>query len=38
MPYRIIYRIQDERVFVHCMIDGQRNMQELFIERSLRPR
>jgi len=36
-PYRIIYRIQDARVFVHCIVDGRRNLQELLIERSLRP-
>lgn len=36
-PYRILYRIQDDRVFVHCILDGRRNMQELLIERSLRP-
>jgi toxin ParE1/3/4 len=36
-PYRIVYRIQENRVFVHCVLDGRRNLQELLIERSLRP-
>lgn len=35
-PYRIIYRIYDDRVFVHCVLDGRRNVQELLIERSIR--
>jgi len=35
-PYRIIYRIQDDSVFVHCVLDGRRNVQELLIERSIR--
>jgi toxin ParE1/3/4 len=36
-PYRIIYRIRDDSVFVHCVLDGRRNVQELLIERSIRP-
>jgi len=35
-PYRIIYRILDCRVFIHCVLDGRRNLQELLLERLLR--
>ena len=35
-PYRIIYRIHDKRVFIHCILDGRRNMLELLIERAIR--
>lgn len=36
-PYRIIYRIHDDRVFVHCVLDGRRNVQDQLIERAIRP-
>lgn len=35
-PYRIIYEIIDNIVYVHCVLDGRRNMQEILAERLLR--
>jgi toxin ParE1/3/4 len=35
-PYRIIYEITDNIVYVHCILDGRRNMQELLSKRLLR--
>ena len=35
-PYRIIYEIIDSTVYVHCVLDGRRNMQELLSSRLLR--
>ena len=35
-PYRIIYRIVDRKVFIHCVLDGRRNIQDLLLERLLR--
>ena len=35
-PYRIIYEIIDNIVYVHCILDGRRNMQELLSNRLLR--
>ena len=35
-PYRIIYEIIDNIVYVHCVLDGRRNMQELLSSRLLR--
>jgi toxin ParE1/3/4 len=35
-PYRIIYEIIDNVVFVHCVFDGRRNMQEILSIRLLR--
>lgn len=34
-PYRIIYRIADRRVIVHCIADGRRDMQSLLQRRLL---
>ncbi len=34
--YRIIYRIIDKKVFVHCILDGRRDLQKLLQERLLR--
>ena len=34
--YRIIYAIEGEEVFVHCILDGQRDVQELLQQRLLR--
>jgi toxin ParE1/3/4 len=34
-PYRIIYRIMEEKVFVLLIVDGRRNMQELLQRRLL---
>lgn len=35
-PYRIIYQIIDKAVFIHCVLDGRRDMQRLLQERLLR--
>ncbi|MFB0515685.1 MAG: type II toxin-antitoxin system RelE/ParE family toxin [Candidatus Neomarinimicrobiota bacterium] len=35
-PYRIIYQIVGEDVFVHCILNGRRDMQELLQHRLLR--
>lgn len=35
-PYRIIYQIIEKVVFVHCILDGRRDMQKLLEERLIR--
>ncbi|MEI6757951.1 MAG: type II toxin-antitoxin system RelE/ParE family toxin [Chlorobium sp.] len=35
-PCRIIYRIIDRKVFIHCVLDGKRDLQELLLERLIR--
>ncbi|MBD3240215.1 MAG: type II toxin-antitoxin system RelE/ParE family toxin [Chitinivibrionales bacterium] len=35
-PYRIIYQTVGKRVYVHCVLDGRRELQELLEERLLR--
>lgn len=35
-PYRIIYQITDEDVFVHCVFDGRRDLQNILQQRLLR--
>lgn len=35
-PYRIIYQVIGRQVFVHCILDGRRDMQKLLQERLLR--
>jgi len=35
-PYRIIYQIIQSEVFVHCILDGRRELQQLLQERLLR--
>ena len=35
-PYRIIYEIIGASVFIHCVLDGRRNLQELLAIRLLR--
>ena len=35
-PYRIIYQIIDNVVFIHCVLDGRRDMQKLLHERLIR--
>jgi toxin ParE1/3/4 len=35
-PYRIIYEIENNLVYVHSVIDGRRNIQELLSNRFLR--
>lgn len=35
-PYRIVYQIIENQVFVHCVLDGRRNLQDLLQERLIR--
>ncbi len=35
-PYRIIYEIVGRRVFIHCVLDGRRAVQEVLERRLLR--
>lgn len=37
-PYRIIYRIEKPKVFVHAVLDARRDLRELLSERLLRSR
>ena len=35
-PYRIIYQITGKRVYIHAVLDGRRDMQELLERRMIR--
>ena len=35
-PYRIIYQIRGKKIFIHCVLDGRRELQELLRQRLLR--
>ena len=35
-PYRIIYEIEEGLIYIHCVIDGRRNIQEILSYRLLR--
>jgi toxin ParE1/3/4 len=35
-PYRIIYQIFANRVFIHCVLDGRRDLQDLLQRRLFR--
>ncbi len=35
-PYRVIYQLLGNEVFVHCVLDGRRDMQTLLEQRLLR--
>lgn len=35
-PYRVIYQILGKQVFIHAVLDGRRNLQELLERRLLR--
>ncbi|MBZ0198509.1 MAG: type II toxin-antitoxin system RelE/ParE family toxin [Ignavibacteriaceae bacterium] len=35
-PYRIIYEIENNLIYIHSVLDGRRNIQEIFSERLLR--
>ena len=35
-PYRIIYEVAGERVFIHAVLDGRRDMETLLRQRLLR--
>jgi toxin ParE1/3/4 len=34
--YRIIYQIIETDVFIHCILDGRRNIPEILQQRNLR--
>ncbi len=35
-PYRIIYQILESTVYIHCILDGRRNIQQLLEKRLFR--
>ena len=35
-PYRIIYEIEGKKIFIHCILDGRRDLQDLLEKRLLR--
>ncbi len=35
-PYRIIYQVMEKVVFIHCILDGRRDIQKLLQERLIR--
>ena len=35
-PYRIIYQVIDSNVYIHCVLDGRRELQETLEKRLLR--
>jgi len=35
-PYRIIYQIMESDAYVHCVLDGRRDLEDLLQERLLR--
>ncbi len=35
-PYRIIYSVSGNKVFIHCVLDGRRNLQDLLHHRLVR--
>lgn len=35
-PYRIIYQIIDQKVYIHCVLDGRRELQKILENRLLR--
>lgn len=35
-PYRVIYEIDGNKVYVHCVLDGRRDLQDLLAKRLLR--
>lgn len=35
-PYRIIYQLINKTVYIHCVVDGRRDMQTLLEQRLLR--
>lgn len=35
-PYRIIYRVVGERLFVYCILDGRRDLMDLLHRRLIR--
>jgi len=35
-PYRIIYQVRNKQVFIHCVLDGRRNLQDILQDRLIR--
>ena len=35
-PYRIIYRVVGDRLLIHCILDGRRNLMDLLHRRLIR--
>ncbi len=35
-PYRIIYQVIGKNVYIHCILDGRRDLQQLLQERVIR--
>ena len=35
-PYRIIYQIMESNVFIHCILDGRRDLEQILQERLIR--
>lgn len=35
-PYRIIYQVQGQDVYVHCVLDARRDVQDILMQRILR--
>ncbi|MEA3286162.1 MAG: type II toxin-antitoxin system RelE/ParE family toxin [Candidatus Marinimicrobia bacterium] len=35
-PYRIIYQVRKNEIFIHCILDGRRSLEELLQERLIR--
>ena len=35
-PYRVIYELDGKKVFIHCVLDGRRDLQNLLERRLLR--
>lgn len=35
-PYRIIYEVYGKQVYIHCVLDGRRNIQEILSNRLFR--
>ena len=35
-PYRIVYQVVQKEVYVHCVLDGRRDLQEILQQRILR--
>jgi toxin ParE1/3/4 len=35
-PYRIIYEVAEESVFIHCVLDGRRELRDILQQRLIR--
>jgi len=35
-PYRIIYEVSEESVFIHCVLDGRRELRDILQQRLIR--